>query len=137
MANCCLMIEALESFYYGWKDTRPKGMGKKAFRSFFSRVPAFDDLKVLSDKFYENIRCGILHQAETTGGWRISRKGPLFNSGTLTINATAFLNELKNYLHAYQDELNKNDWGSLVYKDGNKTLRLCKGVLSLAHEEKN
>jgi len=45
MANCCLMIEALESFDKGWKDTVKRGRSKKAFKEFFKIVEEFRDLK--------------------------------------------------------------------------------------------
>ena len=34
MANCCIMIEALESFYNGWENTKGREKGKEAFKRF-------------------------------------------------------------------------------------------------------
>lgn len=72
MANCCLLIETLESFYRGWGST-PKGA--EPFCKFFNRAPQFKDFtgNDMPTIFYKNIRCGILHQGETTSGWRIRR----------------------------------------------------------------
>ena len=72
MAICCLMIESLESFYRGWEDTRGR-RSPEAFKKFFARVDGLKQFKDVSDNFYKHIRCGILHQAETTGSWRIRR----------------------------------------------------------------
>jgi hypothetical protein len=114
MANCCLMIEALESFDKGWGET--DGRSEEAFEEFFKRVEEFRDLKDCSSEFYTHVRCGILHQAETTGGWRIIRRGPLFDSNKLTINATEFLNRLEKYLKKYSDNLRSEGWDSLRWK---------------------
>lgn len=79
MAISCLMIEALESFRLGWSDTDRKS--QKAFESFFQQCSMQgSELGVFAENtadFFKNVRCGILHQAETTSGWRILRKGPL------------------------------------------------------------
>jgi len=121
MANCCLMIEALESFYQGSENT--KGSGTETFKSFFNRVEEFRDLKDCSSEFYTHVRCGILHQAETTGGWRIIRRGPLFDSNKLTINATEFLNRLEEYLKKYSDNLRSKGWNSLRWKKLRKKMK--------------
>src|SRR3989339_409659 len=78
MAINCLTIEALESFWNGWADTRSKGI--KPFQSFFERCKKQkSELGLFLDKagdFYKGVRCGILHQAETTKGYHLLRKGP-------------------------------------------------------------
>ena len=130
MANCCLMIEALESFYQGWGDTQ--GRSELAFCEFFDRAKEFWDFRGCSSEFYRNVRCAILHQAESTGGWRIRRTGPLFNPDTLTINATIFLRRLKKYLKEYQEGLKKADWNSGMWnnlrKKMNTIINNCKRV---------
>jgi len=115
MAISCLMIEALESFRQGWPDTKNKS--EQAFRIFFSR-PQNQALAVFSDHaegFYKNIRCGIHHQAETTGGWRIRRCGPLFDANAKTVNATEFLQNLKACLENYCKELRQADWDHRIW----------------------
>jgi hypothetical protein len=124
MANCCLMIEALESFYNGWENTKGTGKGKEAFKRFFNRVTYFSNLKTFYSQFYANVRCGILHQAETTGGWRILRKGPLFDSVDLTINANEFFDGLKKYLRDYKNEVNQSEWNNDVWKNLRKKMNL-------------
>lgn len=115
MANCCLMIEALESFYQGWKATRNRS--ELAFCKFFDRVKLFSDFHGYTSPFYRNVRCGILHQAETTGGWKIRRNGPLFDQGQLTINAAKFLKSLKKYLEEYCEWLKSADWNNERWKN--------------------
>jgi hypothetical protein len=113
MASCCLMIEALESFYQGWENT--DGKSREAFERFFKRVSQFQVFRKQSDQFYRHVRCGILHQAETTGGWRIRRDGSLFDEKKLVVNADRFLAGLEEYLCDYSSELTSADWSSAVW----------------------
>src|SRR5262249_3818794 len=96
MAISCLMIEALESFWQGWPNS--DGKSKAAFCYFFDRSDDLKDFRGHVQEFYKHVRCGILHQAETTGGWRIRRNGALFDPTTKTINATEFHNRLEKCL---------------------------------------
>lgn len=123
MANCCLLVETLESFYQGWSNT--KGKSEKAFVSFFSRDTNFKAFSTgdLPKQFYEKIRCGILHQGETTGGWTLVRNGNLlFNPETKKINATVFIRLLKKSLHNYRQELNSNDRKAAIWINAIKKL---------------
>jgi hypothetical protein len=108
MAVSCLMIEALESFWEGWSDS--SGRSEAAFRGFFSRWPLFQDFTSVSGAFYKHVRCGILHQAETTGGWRVVRAGPLLRERT--VNAAKFLAALRATLHVYANSLRTEEWES-------------------------
>jgi hypothetical protein len=108
LANCCLMIEALESFYQGWENTEL--MSRQAFESFFKREPRFQVFQPRCDDFYYDVRCGILHHAETKGGWRIGDSGPLLDEESLTINAVEFLRQLGICLAAYTEILCNQAW---------------------------
>ena len=105
MAIACLMIEALESFWQGLEDT--KGRSREVFIEFFSHCEELKDFRGLEDEFYYDIRCGILHQAETRGGWRISRKRdvPLLDKENRIINANKFHLRLEEYLKNYRNDL--------------------------------
>ena len=128
MAVCCLMIEALESFYQGLPDT--KGMREAPFIKFFERnseLFGFQDSKV---NFYANIRCGILHQAETKGGWRIWNVGPLLDAKKKTINAKEFLRVVQLALTSYCDSLRTSDWDSKLWQDfKSKMAAVCANTL--------
>ncbi len=115
MAMSCLMMEAIVSFRLGYPDTKDKGKSENCFKYFFQQAEQFSEFRDVSAEFYKNVRCGILHQAETTGGWIIHRKGPLFDKATRTINATKFLESQKAYLHAYQQELEQADWDDEIW----------------------
>jgi len=121
MAISCLMIEALESFRQGL----PKSARKDVFRDFFNNSKDFHELRELHIEFYEHIRCGLLHQAETAGGWKITRerKCPLFDSETKTINAFKFMKGIKNELENYTVELKENEWESQLWTNVKKKLK--------------
>lgn len=108
MAVSCLMVESLESFRRGWNNTRNRS--ELAFCSFFSYWDQFAEFRQVSGDFYRHVRCGILHQAETTGGWRIIRSGPI--RAHTTINATKFSNSLRHVLGSYASSLRTEDWDS-------------------------
>jgi hypothetical protein len=108
MAAACLMIEALESFRQGWSRTDKNGRSPETFRLFFESSDAFKPFRGLD--FYKHVRCGILHQAETTGGWKIVRKGPIFEPSTLTINATTFVRALSIELDGFCVDLEATAW---------------------------
>jgi hypothetical protein len=122
MAICCLMVEALESFWQGLPDTNRKS--KEVFKSFFERSTKFAPLDVKYNCFHKNVRCGILHQAETTGGWRITRResAPLFDSATLTINATKFHKAMRGALDEYCNALKQQCWDASIWKKCTKKM---------------
>lgn len=93
-------------------------MHRKAFKDFFKRcLEQQSELGVFAscEDFHKGVRCGILHQAETTRGWRINRKGPLFDPATKTINATKFHGELKKCLEGYCCTLRQSAWEDDVW----------------------
>lgn len=118
MAISCLMIEALASFWKGRRET-PRGEGGRTFTWFFeqSQHATLADFKRHGVPFYTNVRCGILHQGETTGGWKIRRTGNLFGPtpAKLTINATKFHRALAKCLDAYCKELEAGAWDGPVW----------------------
>lgn len=110
MAISCLLIEAFESFYQGLPKTS-RG-SQNAFIAFFQREPSFKSFEGLEREFYTNIRCGILHQAETTGGWKIRRAGNLVCKEEKVINAALFFNKLEEAFKNYLNDLEFEDWES-------------------------
>lgn len=99
MALACLVVESLESFHNGWASS--KGKSEQSFRQFFAREPEFAGLAKHARDFFLNVRCGIHHQGETVGGWRIWKVGPLFNPTSWCVNAKAFRRALGNSLDNY------------------------------------
>lgn len=116
MANCCLLIESFESIHRGWKKT-PNG--SDAFLKFFKRSRLFQEFSSsdLSRQFYINIRCGILHQGETTGGWKIRRdQKQKLNKEHKIIDANYFRNALKKEIEKYFNDLMLKDWNDDEWK---------------------
>ncbi len=131
VAASCLLIETLESFYRGWDSThkfiksadiesacRPTDLkenlskGEVAFCYFFQRFPKFSGLRPVARSFYKDVRCGILHQGETRGGWRVLRRGPMFEPEGPTLNAARFLNEVAGAVKEYARCLRSAQWES-------------------------
>jgi hypothetical protein len=119
MASACLIIEALESFYQGWEETQTRG--EQVFESFFAKDLALRKFRGV--KFYKHIRCGILHQAETTGGFTIVRRGDLFDSAKKRINAQKFLDSLERSLMAYKEQLLNSVWDSEIWDNFRRKMR--------------
>ncbi len=118
MAIACLMIETLESFKQGVKNTKPRGVGLQMFTDFFaSESSFFPGFNAIAGDFYSSIRCGILHQAETTNGWRILRVGPLLDLPARTINAKKFIDALEEVLNNYVANLQHEDFSSILWKN--------------------
>ena len=102
------------------KPTNPKktrtSKSELAFCYFFNREPSFAPFRSHATDFYKCVRCGILHQGETGGGWQIHRRGALLDSTTRTVNATAFLRNLHQALAKYADALRASDWNEDIWQ---------------------
>jgi hypothetical protein len=127
MAVSCLLIESLESFCRGWENS--SGKSELTFRHFFDSHSQFDSFRGHAAHFYRNVRCGILHQAETTGSWKITQKthAPLFAPApSLTVNARLFLQRLRAVLDGFCDGLKTADWNSEEWRNVRKKMKaLC------------
>jgi len=121
MAVGCFMIETLEAFKQGIEDTT--GKSRKMFEDFFnSEQEYFPEFKQISGDFYKSVRCGILHQAETTDTWRILQKNDLLNLSERTINASKFIEALERSLDRYVRLLRINDFDSDTWKNAIKKM---------------
>jgi hypothetical protein len=116
MGVCCLLIEGLTAFREGWPST--DGKSKKAFQLFFGREPRFAVFQGLEVDFWKGVRCGILHQGETSKGWRLNftnSAAPLFEPALKRINCSHFFNELEKVLAEYHDTLVCSDWDAMIW----------------------
>ena len=118
MGVACLLIEALQSFREGKEYTKEKGAGKQCFANFFLQNTGFEPFKPLAAEFYSGIRCGILHQAETYVGWRITRErnSPIFDPKTKSINANKFIKALEDALSKYFQELKASQFDEAIWE---------------------
>jgi len=114
MAIDCLLLETLQCFYEGRKDSKGRGVGENLFIIFLTTTnyfsPHFDVMK--AKLFYDHIRCGILHQAETKCESKIWSVGPLVRgeNSSLIVNRTEFhigmKKEFSRYINLISDPLN-------------------------------
>ena len=119
MASSCLMIETLFCFQHGRKKTGQAG--GQVFENFFGASEKLKSFEGYGVSFYKNVRCGILHQGETYGGWKIRRSGQLFNSVELVINANKFLDALDHEAKAFTNSLKtihfyRKPWSGVIRK---------------------
>jgi len=122
MANLCLLIETLQSFKNGWGDSNSNS--QKAFKHFFHNNPHFKELKQKAPEIYKNVRCGILHQGETTGGWKITRKVEIFyDPKTKTIDAVMFAEQMEKCLCDYRKDLKTAEWDSETWDNFRTKMR--------------
>ena len=105
MAVSCLMVESIECFRRGLPDSNRQS--ERMFCDYFQREPEFIDLRPLAHDFYKHIRCGILHQGETTGQWRLAQVGPLLEhlEETRWVNAREFADRVHRSLQQYCKQL--------------------------------
>lgn len=107
LAIDCLLVETLGAFVNGYTDTVGKSkatfceflMGRSSFKSEFTGDRA--------KRFYDNFRCGILHQAETKGDSRVWSCGPLLqdDGARIIVNRNLFHSLLKDEFQVYLGEL--------------------------------
>ena len=113
MSLCCLLVETIQCFREGWPTTsnvewvqllriqanepvpleyqlpaKLPTTGQQAFRAFFADHPDFFPY-IDGDSFYDNIRNGLLHQAQTKDGWTINVMGSRLCEGK-NINRNLF-----------------------------------------------
>ena len=108
LAIDCLLIETLQAFREGLTDT--KGKSKRIFINFLTQRENFKKHFTKSDaiKFYEDFRCGILHQAEVMGDsllWSVGMVYGKRGDGTPYINRTKIHELIKKEIKLYCDEL--------------------------------
>lgn len=110
MALDCLLIETYQQFLNGEKES--KYGSEENFKQFFNNTnfkEDFDDEK--AKMFYKQIRCGILHQAETKKSSKIKMSPELpivkFTKGKdgLIINRKKFHKKLISIIDSYIEDL--------------------------------
>jgi hypothetical protein len=123
------MVEALQSFRRGWPDTSRKGDGEHAFCSFFDEHESFASFRGHARDFYKGVRCGILHQAESTLGWRIRRDQSQMLTVTeigRVVDAKRFADALRGALDRYRDALKAAPWDDELWRNlQGKMKRVC------------
>ncbi|MBO4983725.1 MAG: hypothetical protein J6D23_06655 [Clostridia bacterium] len=105
-AIICLLIETLAQFENGLDNSPRSGEICKNF--LIKHFPQHFDNDT-STLFYKKIRCGILHQAQTQNGSRISvvesRKIVEIKNNVFTVYINALFNKLEEYYNEYKTKL--------------------------------
>lgn len=125
MASCALCIETFAAFLNGDNET-PAGKSVDGYKKVFQY--AEDNNNSLADvknqAIYKHIRCGLLHQGETTGQFKITReKGNKLFDGDKTINAYLFHKELVQLLRSYRDELVTAEYTGSLWDNCRRKIR--------------
>jgi len=137
MALCSLLVETIQSYRDGLPTTSggelahfrnlknvplpyriPMGLtagGEKAFRRFFrsyrSNFPGLGGVR-----FYRNIRNGLLHQAQTKGGWTLWKRGHcVWDEQQKRIFRDDFTEALEASFKDYLAKLDKAAWKSKLW----------------------
>ncbi len=149
MALCCLLIETMECYQNGLptsdrgelerlksspiNDTVPAEYrldkdfeaikSKQIFINFFNDVRHQEYFEgVVGEVFYREIRCGLLHQAQTKGGWRLIRSGPVWDPQHKSINRDRFSESLRQCFNVYLKQLQESKWNNAIWKSTAKKL---------------
>jgi hypothetical protein len=143
MALCSLLVETLESYWQGLPSTYERELqelerrhapvecrvpknewkhGRVIFQSFFKRNDSVFKA-VDGDEFYRNIRNGLLHQAQTKGGWKINKSQPsTWDTANKSVNRDRFARCLKQAFESYLAQLKKEGWNSDVWKKARRKI---------------
>jgi hypothetical protein len=119
LAIDCLPCETLQCFYEGRIDSgdvnhiqRPGS--RQVFSRFLMERQTFEPYfktKTQANSFYTDFRCGIFHQAQTTGKTKVISVGPLLDrkDDFVIVNRELFHDGIKVEVKSYLDQLKTRD----------------------------
>jgi hypothetical protein len=129
MALDCLLIETLQQFSDGVSDN--KGHSKRKYIKYLKEnFNEFDN--DIAEKFYDQFRCGILHQAEIKSSSRIrtNKKLPIVKYSDdgkgLIINRRKFHKKLLEIIDNYVNKLKNPNNIDIREKFRNKMNFICR-----------
>lgn len=112
MALNCLLIDTFYQFEEGVEETtKNKACYTKFLQEHLSEIVSSS---VMAMKFYKDIRCGILHSAQTKNGSMLSTESEIaieFINGksSIKVNVNMFSEEMKRYFESYIVRLRYGD----------------------------
>jgi hypothetical protein len=126
LAIDCLLIETLQAFRYGKVNT--EGESRSLITNFLQKCPHFCWSREVSNQFFDDFRCGILHQAETMRDSLVRSEGALLiqEPTGLIINRTEFHERLKTAFADYVRNLQQGRPPSLRDKFRSKMDHICR-----------
>ncbi len=123
LAILCTLIEFLEStvkgvkYRYSNQNDEPGHFeysnSKELFINFLcNRRPFRKEFNLtLAKKFYKNIRCGLLHEAQTKNRWRVQAKnkeGKIIEKERKIVYRDNFMDAIELFIRLYSVELKHN-----------------------------
>jgi len=117
MALNCLLVETFYQFYFG-KDKTESGKNKDRYVTFLNiAMPGVFPSRKSRERFYSDIRCGILHSAQTRRGCQLTFDKPyvveMFGNKQIRVDVTEFTRHLVHYYDTYLDDLSNPENVSL------------------------
>lgn len=108
MALDCLLVETLYQFYNGVDKTL--GSNREQYTAFLQVImPDVFGNRETAELFYLNIRCGILHSAQTKKGCQLTFNKEYvverFEDKKIRVNVEKFTEKLREYYKLYQHSL--------------------------------
>lgn len=123
MTLLCILVEFLQAFHEG-KVYRVKAEAnlrhfeyqnsRGLFRDFLMDSHEFQGLfeEAEAKAFYDDVRCGLLHEARTKGNWIIRKQSGQQllekRDGNRILNRTAFYDRVKLWIRRYNEDLKCN-----------------------------
>lgn len=102
----CLLIEALMQFREGYPET-PRDANIKEYKNFLVKHLGFNENS--AKRFYKEIRCGLLHSAETKNGSFFKIKNSKMigygQKGVLYVDINQVTKKIRDYFNMYCSEL--------------------------------
>ena len=106
MALECLLVETFAQFYAGLDDTT--GVSKTKYVDFLTNNLHCFPSRTAATRFYSDIRCGILHQAQSKpeSALTFNKLTAIeFRNSFLMVSVDRFVEEMDTYFHNYCQDL--------------------------------
>ncbi len=112
MALNCLLVDTFYQFENGLDEANNNQRCYTRFlRTYMREIISSSGM---AERFYKDIRCGILHSAQTKNGSRLTVEGTatvefMNEQGSIRVDVVKFSNELKKYFQEYTMRLKNGD----------------------------
>lgn len=119
MALCCLLIETLLQFREGFPQT-PDRQNRRWYTDFLRTQLGHIFNQHMANRFYKDIRCGILHSAQTKNGscltFGTDYTARILGNDVMMVDVQGLYHEMDQYFRRYCNEL-MNDYNSDLRKN--------------------
>lgn len=105
-AKICQYHHASYNYQYGLDDT--KGVSRGTYVDFLTNNLNCFPSRTAANRFYSDIRCGILHQAQSKPHSALTfnnTRAIEFNNSFLMVSVDGFVEEMNNYFLTYRIQL--------------------------------